>query len=181
MWKCKHCNQQFDYSRTTEKANHSRHCDLNPNKKASYAAIKKALDDRSDELLGEINVYQVECHECKKPFLVEEREKQHPVKDQYFCSRSCANSIGGRAKAEKHHTDDIAHYRTVAWRYHEKKCIVCNEENVVAVHHLNNNHDDNDPKNLVPLCPTHHQYVHSKFKYLVEDKIDRYIKDKWGT
>lgn len=181
MWTCKHCNHDFDFERTTDKANHSRHCDSNPKKHESYVAIKNALNARTIEKHGKIKKYFVECQECGTSFQVKEREHQHPARDQYFCSRNCANAVGGRAKAEKHHNDDTAHYRTVAWRYHDKKCIVCDEENVVAVHHLNNNHYDNDPKNLVPLCPTHHQYVHSKFKHLVEDKIERYIKGKWGT
>ena len=30
--------------------------------------------------------------------------------------------------------------------------------------------------NFVPLCPTHHQYYHSRFRYLVKDKIDEYQK-----
>ena len=58
--------------------------------------------------------------------------------------------------------------------------MVCGEKNVVAVHHVNENHDDNDPKNLVPLCPTHHIYMHSKHKYLIEDKVKNYIENKWG-
>ena len=32
MWKCKHCNNEFDFNTTSEKANHSRWCDYNPNR-----------------------------------------------------------------------------------------------------------------------------------------------------
>ena len=46
------------------------------------------------------------AHLAAKNFSVIEREKNHPEKDAYFCSRSCANSIGGKAKAVKHHQDD---------------------------------------------------------------------------
>ena len=48
---------------------------------------------------------------------------------------------------------------------------------IVAVHHYNGNHDDDRIENLVPLCPTHHQYVHSKYKHLVQDTIDRYVEE----
>ena len=181
MWTCKHCNQSFDYTRTTDKANHSRHCDSNPKKLESYKGLKIASHARVERNLGKIKKFVVECCSCGTSFNVKEREKQHPVKEQYFCSRSCANSIGGKAKAEKYHYDDVARYTTVAWRHHEKKCIICGEENVVAVHHLNEVHADNRPENLIPLCPTHHQYMHSKYRVLIQDRVDTYVKVKWGT
>jgi hypothetical protein len=180
MWNCKHCNKGFNYTRTTEKANHSRHCDLNPKKLESYALNIEIINKRVDNKLGKYQMFDVNCQACNKLYYVRERSKSFPSKKYYFCSRNCANSIGGKAKAEKYHYDEVATYTTVAWRYHEKKCVACGEDKIVAVHHLNEIHSDNDPKNLVPLCPTHHQYVHSRYKYLVEDKINCYLKEKWG-
>jgi len=176
VWKCKYCNQEFNYTRITEKGNHAKHCEFNPKRKASYEKLKEANNKRFGNFIN----FTVKCHSCEDNFEVEEREKLFPSKSQYFCSRSCANSVGGKAKAEKYHSDDVAQYRTVAWRHHDKKCIICEESNIVAVHHLNENHKDNRPENLIPLCPTHHQYWHSKYKYLIEDKVLQYVKDKWG-
>lgn len=176
MWKCKHCNQEFDYNRITEKGNHSKHCDKNPNRKISYDKISKSSDKR----FGTFIKFSVICKSCNNEFEVEERKNLFPSKSQYFCSRSCANSIGGKAKSKKYHNDDVATYTTVAWRHHERKCLVCEEVNVVAVHHLNENHNDNRPENLVPLCPTHHQYMHSKHKCLIEHKVLEYVKN-WGA
>jgi len=34
-------------------------------------------------------------------------------------------------------------------------------DKIVAVHHINHNHSDNRPENLVPLCPNHHEMLHS--------------------
>jgi hypothetical protein len=180
MWICKHCNNNYNFQRTTEKANHSRHCDGNPKKQESYKRNKQLASCRIDNKLGKYLPFTVQCFACTKEFDVKERELQFPSKQQYFCSRSCANSVGGKAKAEKHHSDDVARYRTVAWRHHERKCLVCFEENVVAVHHVNENHKDNRPENLVPLCPTHHQYMHSRYKHLICEKVDKYVKEKWG-
>jgi hypothetical protein len=180
MWNCKHCNNDFSFTRTTEKANHSRHCDSNPNKRISYSRNKELLMQRFDNKLGKYKTYHVSCQGCSKTYEVKERSGSFPSKKYYFCSRNCANSVGGKAKAEKYHYDEVATYTTVAWRYHEKKCIACGEDKIVAVHHLNKIHSDNDPKNLIPLCPTHHQYVHSRYKYLVEEKINLYLKEKWG-
>lgn len=180
MWKCKHCNVEFNFTRTTEKANHSRHCKDNPKRLESYKKMKSSTNERFDRDLGVVKDFEVTCECCGIQFIVEEREKLFPSKQQYFCSRNCANSVGGRAKADKYHYDEVAHYTTVAWRHHERKCLVCGETNVVAVHHLNEDHNDNRPENLVPLCPTHHQYMHSKHKALIEEKVNEYVKDKWG-
>lgn len=180
MWTCKHCNKQFEFSRTTEKGNHSKHCEKNPNRNKSYENLKQILCESNNKKFGVLTKYVVVCEACKKTFDIEEREKLFPSKENYFCSRSCSNSIGGKAKSSKYHSDDIAKYTTVAWRHHEKKCLVCNETNVVAVHHLNEDHNDNSPKNLVPLCPTHHSYMHSKHKYLIENNVLEYVKQKWG-
>lgn len=180
MWTCKHCSKDFGFIRTTEKANHSRHCISNPQKALSYKNIKKGKDVFFDAKLGQFKNFNVNCFCCGNTIIVKERELQHPVKEQYFCSRSCANSTGGKAKAKRYHGDTVAHYTTVAWRHHEKRCIICGEEKIVAVHHYNKVHSDNDPKNLVPLCPTHHQYMHSRFNIEIIGIVDDYIKNKWG-
>jgi hypothetical protein len=180
MWNCKHCNSQFEFNSTSEKANHSRWCEANP-KLANFKlsnSIKGA--NQANKKYGFKKEFTVKCKCCNKNFIVLEREKLFPKKEIYFCSRICANSVGGKAKAKKYHYDEVATYTTIAWRYHEKKCVACGEDKIVAVHHLNEIHSDNDPKNLIPLCPTHHQYVHSRYKYLVEDKINTYLKEKWG-
>lgn len=176
MWKCRHCSNEFDFIRTTDKANHAKHCEQNLNRKNSYEKLSKSSNKR----FGEFKIFVVKCESCCSEFEVKEREKLFPSKEKYFCSRTCANSVGGKAKSKKYHYDEVASYTTIAWRYHERKCLVCEEVNVVAVHHLNEIHSDNRPENLVPLCPTHHQYMHSKHKYLIEDKVSTYVKNKWG-
>lgn len=180
MWKCRFCENGFDLERTTDKANHAKHCDSNPNKHKQYENIRKALTKRHNTRLGEVTDFAVICDACDDEFIVEEREHMHPIKERYFCSKSCANSTGGKAKAAKYHPDELAQYQTVCFRHHPKECVVCEEQNVVAVHHYNENHDDNRPENLVPLCPTHHIYMHSKHKYLIEDQVAEYVNNFTG-
>jgi hypothetical protein len=48
MWKCKYCNKEFDFKTASEKANHSRWCDLNP-KRAEY---EKFLHERRIAMLS---------------------------------------------------------------------------------------------------------------------------------
>ena len=59
----------------------------------------------------------------------------------------------------------------------KKKCVCCSEKVIVAVHHFDHDRLNNDPRNLVPLCPTHHQYVHSRHAHLVLPKIRDYVRE----
>lgn len=102
------------------------------------------------------------------------------VTDSKTCSYHCANKIFRKKKKRK--KDD---HRDIAFRYHKKKCVICDEKNIVEVHHYDNNKNNNNPVNFIPLCPTHHKYIHSKYKILIEDKINIYYKtfkrtfDQW--
>ncbi len=72
-------------------------------------------------------------------------------------------------------------YKTVrqkiCFQNHEKKCIVCGEENIVDVHHLDGNKYNDSPLNLIPICPTCHRYWHSRFYPLISGKIEKYVAD----
>ena len=46
---------------------------------------------KNDKKYGKFVDYSVKCISCNKFFIVNEREKLHPQKEKYYCSRSCAN------------------------------------------------------------------------------------------
>jgi hypothetical protein len=102
------------------------------------------------------------------------------------CSHKCSNTFfrsgdqnGMRAAKLAGLTDGtrVECYADICWRYHQRECVVCGERLIVAVHHLNEIHDDNRPENLVPLCPTHHQYWHSRHKHLIEKTVLDYVEE----
>lgn len=97
-------------------------------------------------------------------------------KQNQTCSTSCANKLTKSGPNNGNWSND--RYQTTCFHFHKKECVVCGEQNIVTVHHLDENHNNNDPGNLIPLCPTHHQYWHSKHKYLVEKTVLDYIS-KW--
>lgn len=101
-----------------------------------------------------------------------------PVKKNYSntktCSYACSNTYFRSGLNHWNWKEDS--YRTTCFMYHNKKCIICDEKNIVEVHHLDENSKNNDPRNLIPLCPTHHQYWHSRYKYIIQDKVEEYIK-----
>ena len=106
-----------------------------------------------------------ECAVCEKPI-------KDYKKSKGTCSHSCSN-IYFKTLRNK---DERLGYQALCFRYHEKKCIVCGEDKIVAAHHVNHDHHDDRPENLVPLCPTHHQYVHSKYKDEVQPIIESYLE-----
>jgi hypothetical protein len=126
----------------------------------------------------------VECAHCGKEFYKNKSQKKNSKSGLFFCSRSCKDSaqrVGGiREIMPSHYGTSGSNrvvYRTTCFAHHKKECVVCGEDKIVAVHHYDENHYNNDPANLIPLCPTHHQYVHSRFKDLVIEKIDDYRKN----
>lgn len=108
------------------------------------------------------------CPVCNKEFF---RKKSGSL--AATCSHSCANRHFKSGKNHPRYTGTA--YRTACFAHHKKECVVCGENLVVAVHHMDENHKNNDPKNLVPLCPTHHSYWHSKHRHLIEEKVMQYL------
>jgi len=100
-------------------------------------------------------VYFKNCPQCEKKF------KTIYLKQQ-CCSRSCANSYCFRGNKHSNYKCGKHSYRQLCFRYYEFKCIVCDENQMLDVHHLDKNRDNNVIENLIPLCPTHHRYMHNK-------------------
>jgi hypothetical protein len=103
-------------------------------------------------------------------------------KEKDTCSHGCANAFF--RSGENNGNFGIRpgtrnNYRRVCFSNNEKKCIIhgCGEARIVEVHHIDGDRNNNSPDNLIPLCPTHHAYCHSRFKYLIEDQIKKFKKD----
>lgn len=91
------------------------------------------------------------------------------------CSHSCANTYFRSGKNHPNYTGND--YRKICFDKYLYKCLVCDESNVVDVHHLDENRDNNDIYNLIPLCPTHHRYIHSKeLKKEILEEIRKKLK-----
>jgi hypothetical protein len=167
---CLQCEKEFDAPLREVKRGNGKFC----TRKCSAAhRVSKIKPKKAN----------VECAQCKKSFYKNESKKKQSKSGLFFCSRSCkdvAQKIGGIEEIMPSHYGTGNCYRSICWSHHEKICLVCGEDKIVAVHHYDENHQNNDPKNLVPLCPTHHLYVHSSYKYLVEEKIEEYLKKRWG-
>ena len=95
------------------------------------------------------------CPVCGKNFST---SKGHP-REKSTCSHACSNT---HFAAKRNKPENWKNYRTICFKHWEKKCILCGFDKVVEVHHLDYNNKNNDKNNLVPVCPNHHQMIHTK-------------------
>ena len=122
-----------------------------------------------------------------RKFIYEPIEKDCPIcgtkfttgkdspREKMTCSHSCANSYFRSGVNNPNWKENS--YRTTCFHFHKKECIVCGENKIVEVHHLDENNKNNSPNNLIPLCPTHHQYWHSRYKEEIEQIVIDYITE----
>ena len=134
------------------------------NGKYNTAEFKRKQAAVIDKKFGEMKTHTKICECCGSTFLFVGRLHTKKFEKTKFCCQQCANSVGGNAKAIKYHSDSKAHYKTVAFRHRDKHCYACGHDKILEVHHIDGNHNNNDPCNLLPLCPTHHKMIHSRWK-----------------
>ena len=137
----------------------------------NYKALQEAKNDRR---FGPVLNHIKTCECCNNTFIWNGRIKTKAYDKARFCSRSCANN------RQTWWDDNAVNYRTIALKHWDHKCVICGFDKIVAIHHIDENHSNNDPKNLIPLCPNHHEMVHSKYKNEVIPLIEKEISEKWG-
>lgn len=131
---------------------------------------------KNDRIFGPILEHTKICECCGEEFVWEGRRKTKAYEQARFCSRSCANN---RSEWWK---ENATHYRTICFHHHEKKCLVCGFNKIVAAHHVDGNKENNVPENLVPLCSNHHEMIHHpKWHDEVQQEVDRYLENYLGA
>ena len=140
------------------------------NGKYYTSEYKQKQEAKVDRLFGPIMDHQKECQCCGKMFIFNGRLKTKQYENTKFCSRSCANN------RQQWWNDNASHYRTIGLQHHDKKCAICGFDRIVAIHHIDEDKKNNNPKNLVPLCPNHHAMVHSKWKFEIQPLINEWLR-----
>lgn len=102
------------------------------------------------------------CEVCNKPV--------KNYKSSVTCSYSCSNTFF----RDRRNVNCATTYIAICFRNHEKRCVICGEDQLVAVHHFDENRENNTPHNLVPMCPTHHGYMHSGLRTSIEGHVISY-------
>lgn len=142
----------FGYSRT-------------PNARTRHKVLE--LFDNIETFLVDCTSVTKTCPQCLIEFTKLKRDETKT------CSHACSNMYFSHKRLRP---DSAVSYRIVCFRHHKKECVVCKETVIVEAHHYDENHENNEPSNFVPLCPTHHRYWHSRHKHLIEDVVHDYVK-----
>lgn len=139
----------------------------------------------------------IKCKACGK-------EKEHHAKKMCFnCYRNtlppkmivCKNcgrkmkhkafGLCGTCHIKLYHYDLVKRYNCnklheiplELYREKTKKCLICGFDKVVDLHHLDENHKNTNPSNLIGLCPNHHKMLHNeKYSQEVKDLIQKKLK-----
>lgn len=147
------------------------------NNRIKNKVIKIALENGLEEINLGVNYInkrikyekiKKECPACGIEFICRKGHKN----EKATCSYSCSNTHFRSGSDHPNWKEDT--YRSTCFDKHKKECIICGEDKIVEVHHFDEDHSNNEVNNLIPLCPTHHRYYHSRYKCDIENKIIEY-------
>lgn len=72
-------------------------------------------------------------------------------------------------------------YRDICFRYWDECCAVCGWDKSIDVHHVNDDHCDDRPENLIPLCQNHHMLTRMKdHAHVIREQLSVIITEKFG-
>jgi hypothetical protein len=127
---------------------------------------------------GQITRRKVSCFICNKEVLKTPVQIDRSKSGKFFCSKSCQTKwrnvqyIGSKHAGFK---DGRQSYQSILKREKIPQiCSYCGEKDVrvLAVHHIDENHQNNDVKNLAWLCHNCHSLIHydnvEKQKFLTQ-------------
>lgn len=118
------------------------------------------------------------CDYCGKEYYV--RPSRVDKSQFHFCCRQCKDQAQQLDSGEQFKELRPAHfgqgkgassYRERAFRKYEHKCSVCGwdeDENILEVHHIDENRKNGDIDNLIILCPTCHRKLTNHLYELVD-------------
>lgn len=107
-----------------------------------------------------------QCDECGKTF---KRLKSILNKTNlHFCSKECGNRYKNKQVIN---IEEATNYRRNAFLKYPHKCAICSwnkDEDILEVHHIDENRNNNHISNLIILCPICHKYLTLHKKTLQE-------------
>lgn len=115
----------------------------------------------------------IECCVCGKKAYKKNKDINNSNNKKFFCDVKCSNKWLGSKKREQNHPNWIngkSSYKNILKRVDPMGvCNLCGEKDlrVLAVHHIDQNRDNNNLSNLAWLCHNCHFLVHNHFDGLV--------------
>lgn len=143
--------------------------------KAHHICPKCQEEDRQSEQI------ECTCDFCGKKFFRPASKVSRGKSGLNFCNRECkdnAQRIESGERFEEMRPDHYdngngVHYRAAAFRTYEHCCAVCGwgeDEDILEVHHIDENRSNNKVDNLIILCPLCHRKL-SSHKYSLIGRI----------
>ena len=164
--KCAKCGKEFEV--TLQKYNAS----LKEN--SSFYCSKECYSHKGSQLC--------ECANCGKMVWRTNSQIKRSKTGNIYCSRSCAVSKNNTLfKTGENHPNYTGNdYRKKAFDNYEHKCMICGwdeDDSILEVHHLDENHSNNEIENLMILCPlchkklTTHNYILTEENTIIKKEI----------
>lgn len=164
--KCKICDKEFYAKPNWILLGHGKYCSM----KCKGEGAKK----------GKL----VQCFICRKEIYKSQKALDGTRSGKLFCSKSCQthwrNSLVYIGKKHPNWKEGkFISYRNILIKYGRIEiCTLCgtSDKRVIAAHHVDGNHGNNDLKNLAWLCYNCHFLVHNhkneqlRFKNILEEK-----------
>lgn len=92
------------------------------------------------------------CKRCKQ---------EKPYHGRGLC-RGCYSSIFQIEAVKEYNRRKLYNVENELYKKVTSECVLCGFDKIVDLHHLDHNHSNNAPSNLVGLCPNHHKMTHHR-------------------
>lgn len=152
---CDSCNNPFLAKRTEHKRGNAKFC----SRKCFAKHLSKTMKQNPKP--------NVKCALCGEKFYMNTSKQKNSKSGLFFCCRShkdMAQRIGGIKAIQPNHYNDGSHaYREIAFRHYDHKCNICQYNKIpeiLVVHHIDRNRNNNNIENLQILCPNCHEETH---------------------
>ena len=159
--KCSKCGKEYEVELKTYNAK------LKEN--TAFYCSKECLSHKGSQLC--------KCANCGKEVWRTNSQLARSKTGNVYCSRSCATSKNNSLfkTGENHPNYNGNNYRKKAFDNYEHQCAVCGwneDEDILEVHHIDENRENNELDNLKILCPICHRKLTSHKYKLVENIIE---------
>lgn len=155
--KCLICNSDFIAKQYFIDRGQGKYC----SKPCQYVGFKKGK--------------AAECFSCKKVIYRSLSDIRKSKSQLFFCDKSCQTLWRNKQYVGEKHINwrgGARTYRDILRRKGDPvRCTLCliTDQRVLAAHHVDHNHGNNEPENLVWLCHNCHYLVHHD--KLIERKL----------
>jgi hypothetical protein len=108
------------------------------------------------------------CHVCYKKHIWNPKiskckrcSRELPMHAKALCA-GCYNSVFQIEKVRSHNVRRYHNISADLYKELTRKCSLCDFNKIIELHHLDMNHENNSPENLIGLCPNHHKLIHHR-------------------